>query len=159
VCHFDASHNKQSKERNPMSLKKFQLGFCMALITTVMCGCGGGPKLVQIKGVAKVDGTPTAGIQLTFHPADGKLPSSGFSEAGGEFTVVTDLNPGIPPGKYTVTANYPDPAVKISESQRMQGLGEPGPDLFKGKYGTIEKGVAVEITSSTSELPIELKLK
>jgi hypothetical protein len=36
---------------------------------------------------------------------------------------------------------------------------EPGPDLFKGKYATLEKGVAVEITSSTSELPIELRLK
>jgi hypothetical protein len=36
---------------------------------------------------------------------------------------------------------------------------EPGPDLFKGKYATLVKGVEVEITSSTSELPIELRLK
>jgi hypothetical protein len=138
------------------SMAKCWIGF-VSITLLVLSGCGSGNKLVQVKGVAKVDGTPTEGIQLTFHPSDGKMPSSAVSQAGGAFSVTTDLNPGIPPGSYTVIAIYPDPSVKPTESQRMQGLFEPGPDMFKGKYATKEKGLKVEVTAGTVDLPIELK--
>ncbi len=131
----------------------------LAMLIGVLGGCGGGSGLVQVKGVVKVDGKQTEGVQLTFHPADGKMPSSAVSEAGGAFTVTTDLNPGIPPGSYTVVAIYPDPSVKPTESQRMQGLFEPGPDMFKGKYATKEKGIKVEVTKSTVDLPIDIATK
>lgn len=142
-----------------MGFIKIKLGFCLALLVAGLCGCDSAPKLVQVKGVVKVDGTAKEGVQLTFYPNNGSLPSSAVSSANGEFAVTTDLNPGIPEGQYTVSAVYPDPAHKVSEKDRMQGLGEPGPDLFRGRFATKEKGIAVEVTASTVDLPIDLQLK
>jgi hypothetical protein len=124
-------------------------------------GCGG-PKLVQIRGRVLVDGIPAEGAQLLFHPNDpaGKI-ASGVADKDGAFTLVSDMDAGVMPGKYTVTVNWPDPAVKPTESQKMMGTFDGGPDLLKGKYVMKDKsGLSAEITASTKELPaFDLKRK
>ena len=71
---------------------------------------------------------------------------------------MSDLRPGIPVGSYDVTVTWPDPSVKPTESQRMQGLFDGGPDLLKGKYSMLGKsGLVQEVTASSKDLPpIEL---
>ncbi|MFO0942794.1 MAG: hypothetical protein U0930_18810 [Pirellulales bacterium] len=127
------------------------------LSLALLLGCNKGPSLIDVPGTVKIDGTATDGVNLIFFPEKGGNPSSAVSENGGKFKVVTDMNPGLPAGNYSVTATYPDPAVKPTDSQRMQGLFEPGPDLLKGKYQSKDKGVKIEVSSSTKELTIELK--
>jgi hypothetical protein len=68
------------------------------------------------------------------------------------------MDAGITKGKYAVTAIWPDPAVKPTPAQMMQGTFEQGPDLLKGKYSNKQSTpLQIEITSA-AELPaIELK--
>lgn len=125
-------------------------------------GCNKGPVLIQVKGTAKVDGNGVKGMTLLFHPDDAsnKFISSATSGDGGSFSVVTDTNPGIPAGKYTVTATYPDPSHKPSDTQIMMGTAEPGKDLLNGRYVAKAKGLKVEIASTSLDLaPLEFTSK
>jgi hypothetical protein len=138
------------------------VGLLSVLSCLAFSGCSKGPSLVQVKGTVNVDGQPTEGVRMLFHPTDtnNKIVSSAVSKAGGEYTVVSDMKDGIPVGSYTVTATYPDPSHKVSESDRMQGLGEPGKDMLVGKYASKDKGLKVEVSSSATTLPaLEFKTK
>jgi hypothetical protein len=89
------------------------------------------------------------------------LIPSAQADASGKFTIITDGKNGIPTGSYDVTVTWPDPSVKPTESQRMQGLAEPGPDLLAGKYGKKgASGLKVDISAASKELPaFDLKTK
>ncbi|MFM2217228.1 MAG: hypothetical protein RL240_1546 [Planctomycetota bacterium] len=129
-----------------------------------LTGCGnGGPSLVNVTGTINVDGKPAEGATMIFFPNDAAMTliPSAQADAGGKFTVITDGKNGIPTGSYDVTVTWPDPSVKPTESQRMQGLSEPGPDLLAGKYGKKgASGLKVDISASSKELPaFDLKNK
>jgi hypothetical protein len=133
-----------------------------AVLLPILSGCSKGPRLIQVKGTVKIDGKGTSGVTMLFHPEDKANPyvSSALSEENGSFTIVTDTNPGIPAGKYKVTATYPDPAHKPSQSEIMQGLAEPGKDMLGGRFASKEKGLVLEVTSSSVDLPaLEYKSK
>ena len=129
----------------------------LGLLVCVLSGCGkGGPALVEVEGSVNVDGKPTEGVNLIFFPKDKalKLIPSATSDANGKFKLATDARNGVPAGSYDITATYPDPAVKPTESQRMQGLGDPGPDLFNGKYVKKDtSGLKADITAGSKTLP------
>lgn len=141
---------------NPMPL------IAMYLSVALMAGCGG-PSLVKITGKILVDGAPATGAVLLFHPVNNKDASvaTGVAESDGSFTLTSNMNAGVLPGKYIVTASWPDPSVKPTEAQKMMGNAEPGPDLLKGRYIMKDKsGLTAEVSSSTKELPaFELKSK
>ena len=83
------------------------------------------------------------------------VTAAGTTDSQGSFTLTSGMDKGLTPGKYAVTAVYPDPAVKPTQAQMMQGTFEPGPDLLKGKYANkATTSLEVEITSSTKELPV-----
>jgi hypothetical protein len=49
---------------------------------------------------------------------------------------------------------WPDPSVQPTPAQKLQGLGDPGPDLLAGKYAKKgATGLKADITSSTKDLP------
>ncbi len=133
-----------------------------SLAIMMMSGCGGSG-LIKTKGKITVNGAPAVGAVLLFHPVDIKDGSvaSGVAESDGSFTITSNMDVGVLPGKYIVTVTWPDPAHKVSEAAKMRGDGDPGPDLLKGKYIMKEKsGLTVEISSSMKELkPIEIKTK
>jgi hypothetical protein len=126
-------------------------------------GCNTSSSLVQFQGTILVDGTPAKGAILLFHPDGGKSTtvSSGEAKEDGTFTLVTDTQPGIPPGNYIVTVTWPDPSHKVSDRDKMTGLAEPGKDLLNGRYVTKDRsGIKIEITAGTTKMaPIELKTK
>ena len=123
-------------------------------------GCSNGPKLIDVTGTLMVDGKPAEGATLLFHPKNVKngIVASAVTGADGKFKFMSDLRPGIPVGSYDVTLTWPDPSVKPTESQRMQGLFDGGPDLLKGKYSMLgTSGLVQEVTASSKDLPpIEL---
>jgi hypothetical protein len=118
---------------------------------------------VNVSGTINVDGKPAEGATMIFFPNDAAMTliPSAQADASGKFTVITDGKNGIPTGSYDVTVTWPDPSVKPTESQRMQGLSEPGPDLLAGKYGKKgASGLKVDISASSKELPaFDLKTK
>lgn len=132
----------------------------LSLSLLASIGCDSGPKLLQVQGKVIVDGTPAKGAVLLFHPDNGASVSTGQAKDDGTFTLVTDTNPGIPSGTYTVTLTWPDPSHVISERDKMTGLGEPGKDLLNGRYVSKDRGIKVEVSPGTTSIaPIELKTK
>jgi hypothetical protein len=126
-------------------------------------GCDSGPALLPVTGKITVDGQPAAGATLLFHPTSksNKLVSSATSGADGTFSIITDTKPGIPAGEYKVTATYPDPSHKPSDTEIMMGTAEPGQDLLKGRYTNRDAStLQVTIDDSTTQLqPFELTTK
>ena len=136
----------------------------LAMLGVSCLGCGkGGPSLVPVTGSVMVDGKPADGASLIFFARDASstLIPSAQADASGKFSIITDGKNGIPTGSYDVTVTWPDPSVKPTESQRMQGLIESGPDLLGGKFGKKgTSGLAVDISASSKELqPFDLKTK
>lgn len=138
----------------------FPLALLVALLGTVV-GCGqGGPSLVQVTGSVSVDGKPANGATVIFHPTDKemKLIPAATTDENGKFKLATSAREGVPVGSYDVTVTWPDPSVQPTPAQKLQGLGEPGPDLLNGKYQKKgASGLKADITSSTKELaPFQL---
>jgi hypothetical protein len=114
-------------------------------------GCNTSSSLVQFQGTILVDGTPAKGAILLFHPDGGKSTtvSSGEAKEDGTFTLVTDTQPGIPPGNYIVTVTWPDPSHKVSDRDKMTGLAEPGKT-----FSMVAMSPKI-VPASRSKLPLE----
>lgn len=134
----------------------------MALSAIAVCpmvGCDRGPKLVDIKGKVNVDGQPTEGIGLLFFDRNSQeIVASSKSGPGGEFTVMTNDRQGMPEGSYVVSASWPDPKHKAPATS-FGAEPAPAPDLFNGKYVKTKSDIFLDVTSSTTDPVIELKLK
>jgi len=128
------------------------LGLALACLVTIGCS-GGGSGLVAVEGDVKVDGQAADGAVLLFHPQSGSGPvATAVADAAGHFSVVTEMQPGIPVGSYKVTATWPTPLpadLKISMS------GPPDqPDRLKGRYVSKDKSnLTVEVKADSKLLP------
>ncbi len=129
----------------------------LVVFTTTAIGCGkAGPSLVPVTGSVTVDGKPANGATVIFHPTDKeqKLIPAATTDDGGKFKLATSAREGAPVGSYDITVIWPDPSVQPTPAQKLQGLGEQGPDLLGGKYAKKgATGLKADITSSTKELP------
>jgi hypothetical protein len=132
----------------------------LLIIFLALAGCGG-PSLVPVKGLVKVDGKPAKGVVLTFirdgsGPED--FPATAVTEENGVFTLVTAEKSGAEIGKYKVSAIWPDQNIKLSIAEQMQGASVfDGPDLLKGKYAAGKSKLEVEVKAGSAELaPLEL---
>lgn len=134
-------------------------GLALACLVTIGCS-GGGSGLVAVEGDVKVDGQAADGAVLLFHPQSGSGPvSTAVANEVGRFSVVTEMQPGIPVGSYKVTATWPEPLpadLKVSMS------GPPDqPDRLRGRYVARDNSnLSVEVQADTKALPpLELTTK
>lgn len=148
-----------------ISLRNTEIMLLLVVFVVLLAGCGGGPKVFKVKGTVNVDGKPTGGVNLTFYNQDGGgSPSSARSQPDGSFLPSTvwenDVLEGIPAGKYTVAAVYPDPNPKKVPSGGMMGesVSDP-PDLLKGNYAVPSPELTIEVESDASTPVIELSTK
>lgn len=159
------TENERSRMSGPTSVaartvrRLSLLGIALACLVTIGCS-GGGSGLVAVEGDVKVDGQAADGAVLLFHPQSGSGPvATAVADAAGHFSVVTEMQPGIPVGSYKVTATWPEPLpadLKISMS------GPPDqPDRLKGRYVARDKSdLTVEVQADTKVLPtLELTAK
>jgi hypothetical protein len=133
------------------------------VVLLVVSGCGGGDrvKLYPVTGSVSVDGQPPEGLVLIFHPEGaGGQAGSASTDASGSFRAVFDGNPGLPAGRYAVTANWPDPAKRNEGGMSMGQTADP-PDLLKRRYALPTRSqIKVEVTDKAVEMPaIELTTK
>jgi hypothetical protein len=110
------------------------LGALVALVGVTGCG---GPKVVPVSGVVKINGEPYANAIVTFQPVAGKgqdaagRGSSARTDKDGKFTLVYDGDkPGALVGKHHVrictdvgqgipdTEGDPDAAVALAKSRK-----------------------------------------
>jgi hypothetical protein len=76
----------------------FQRQVVVALLATMLgtlSGCGGSdmPELGLVSGVVTLDGKPVKGLDVSFHPMDGR-PAIGKTDADGKYTLI--YKPGMP---------------------------------------------------------------
>ncbi len=125
-------------------------------------GCPETSKLVQVTGKITVDGKPADRASVLFFPegAGGDV-AAGSADANGQYTLSSNGEPGVAPGKYKVTAIWPDPAKRPTSEDVAMGRAKDAPDLLKGKYVNKDLSkLSAEVVAGTSELPpFELKTK
>lgn len=146
---------------------RFSVKTWLSLVALSLLSCSiGCPKassgLVQVTGKVMVDGKPAEGASVMFFPAPPGEPTTiaaGVVDGAGQFTLVTNLEPGINPGKYNVTVIWPEPSPKESKTFSMSKRDPP--DLLKSKYADPKKTtLSAEVTTSTTEIPpFELSIK
>jgi hypothetical protein len=148
------------KDKAHCSTSRFKV-FIGTLSLTVMAmttsGCGSAPTMVDAECTLLVDQKPAEGATIMLFPksSSARFVATGTSGADGKFRLVTNLKPGIPVGEYDVTVVWPDPSVKPSLMQQMQGLADDATDLLKGKYAIrSESGLSAEIKKDTKEIPV-----
>lgn len=121
----------------------------------LVAGCGESNQLVQATGSITVDGKPAEGAVLLFHPeSDGEL-ASGEADATGSFALTSNMRPGIAPGRYRVTASWPDPSKRATKEDLQAGRSDDAPDLLQGKYVQLNTTtLSAEITPQTSQIEL-----
>ncbi len=133
----------------------------LSLVALSLCFCSigctkGSSGLVQVTGKLMVDGKPAEGASVVFFPAPPGEPSNiaaGVVDGTGQYTLVTNMEPGINPGKYNVTIYWPDPSPKESKTFSLGGSPD-APDLLKSRYADPKKTkLSSEVTTSTTEIP------
>ncbi|MFM7520738.1 MAG: hypothetical protein ACKO9B_09760 [Planctomycetota bacterium] len=127
-----------------------------------LAGCGGpaSEKLYPVTGRVTVDGKAPDGVVLLFHREGAASDvGTGTTDSSGSYKVVFKTNPGLPAGKFKVTASWPDPAKR--NAPVSMGATPDIPDLLRSRYAMRDRSeMSVEVGASTKELPtIELSTK
>src|SRR5262249_1858892 len=121
----------------------------------VVAGCGDGPKIVKVSGVATYKGEPVPNLRLNFQPENGR-PSWGDTDKEGRFTLEYDAkNKGALVGKHTVSATY-----RASTPDEEMGMTKPNAaaKAVEGKYrDMINSPLKIEITRATSSLEVKFE--
>jgi hypothetical protein len=130
-----------------------------AALALLSAGCGGGPKLVPVKGKVTLDNEPLKTGSLVLQPSSAKEPMSRppFAEIkeDGSYEVFTDGHPGAPPGSYLVriTANAP-------QSSDPKDMYAPPKSLVDKRYNEVETSkLTLEVSDGAAPGAYDLKLK
>jgi hypothetical protein len=110
-------------------------------------------KTEPVRGSVYLDGSPVAGAQVFFTPAEEKartVRADAITEGDGSFVPSTyTANDGMVAGKYTVTV--------LKRRPLFTPEGKPGPNLLPAKYAKVEtSGLTVEIKAGGGEVRLEL---
>ncbi len=103
------------------------LRLCLLLgIIILICGCGSGPKLVQVTGTITLDGKPLENASVHFTFSDQPRPAAGRTDASGKYVLSYSNRPGAPLGSCKVT---------ISKQGRVAGE-DRNQELIPSRYNS-----------------------
>jgi hypothetical protein len=101
----------------------------VVLLPILACGCGSGGTSA-VTGKVTLDGAPLEGATVQFQPDQGKRPSSGVTDAQGQYSLMYLPNqPGAELGKHTVR-------ITAQRSIEKDGKEITIPEPVPGKYNT-----------------------
>ncbi len=138
-------------------LRLFNVAVVLCLLTT---GCSSPrtpvneKEVVPVSGIVHVDGTPLAGIEISFHAAEKETSHRIFPKAttdvDGKFKAWSyRKDDGIAAGDYTLT--FIDHSGPTQPFQRVSDK----PDLLKGKYSNPKKS-EIKLTIPEGSEPIDM---
>lgn len=117
-------------------------------------GCGGGPTVVPVAGVATANGKPVSGILVNFEPENGRS-SWGITDNNGRFTLEYDASTkGAMVGNHSVSAKF----WPRTPEEEMAGAKAVSPEVreIQKKYGNqATTPMKVEIKAATKDLELK----
>lgn len=135
---------------------------CMALVSSLLTGCGSGDetdsyKLVPVSGNVTLDGKPLAGAKVLFTPNDGNHPNTpGVDTTGqeGNFKLMYRGRSGVSPGKYSVliAKTIEPPSVPVPEEFKdnpmLAGMAHQQALISQAAKGRKQAAAVVHITDT-----------
>jgi hypothetical protein len=116
-------------------------------LLSLLVGCGEAPDagrlpIIPAGGRVLVRGEPAEGARVLLHPVDPRVGAAGLfphgsADATGAFSLTSyEQGDGAPAGRYRVSVTWPDPEFvpRTPEQREAIALGEPPPDLLRGRY-------------------------
>jgi hypothetical protein len=140
--------------RKPLTVVPVAFAFGLAL-----CGCGGGdlPELGLVSGTVTFDGQPLTGVEVAFHPVDGR-PAFGTTNAEGNYTLrYTPGAPGCKVGKNRVTIGNAEGSGEDSELEGDE-LVQTGADKQPAIPGRYNVNSEIERQVSAGENTFDFQL-
>ena len=114
--------------------------FVLISLLIVLAGCGkGGQQVAPVHGRVTLDGKPLANADVQFQPVDSQRPSSGRTNADGQYDLVFKRKqPGAIVGQHTVriwvspevVRNPPIIAKQFDTQSTLQREVKPGDNEF-----------------------------
>jgi hypothetical protein len=107
------------------------------LLAVFGCSSGNSPNTVLVKGTVKVDGQPTAGINIIFNPVSGDgVSAGGITDSNGNYRLTAgshSVGSGIPEGEFIPTFSKTEieerePTASPEEQQKKYG--DKPPKIF-----------------------------
>jgi hypothetical protein len=127
------------------------------LACVLLAGCSGS-NVVPVSGTVTYKGQPVPNAYVHFVPENGR-PSMGETDANGKFTLTYDPeNKGAERGKHRVFFQH-NPLADASRPGAIPGETPPLANEWKEfftKYGPDRSTLKFDITTSTSDLKLEL---
>jgi len=135
-----------------MPLRVPSIGYCLALalVCSMLAGCGAEYDLAYVKGRVTVNGQPVEGLLVQFQPVEGGSPSAAVTDAKGRYRLMYTFDtPGVEPGEHVVTIRC---AATYYEEDCTEGEGvQPSP---LAASVNVERRVTVKPGSQTIDFDL-----
>ena len=139
-------------------MKSLLQGAATFFLLLPLVGCGSGPTVVQVTGVATRGGKPVKNLFLSFNPEDGTQPSTGMTDEQGRFELkIRKGQKGVTVGTHKVVATFRprSPQEEVEYAERKLKY-HPEQDAILEKYGNRETtAMTVEIVNSSTDLELK----
>jgi hypothetical protein len=142
----------------------------MAIVLFAVGCSGGGPELGVVKGKVTMDSQPLSNVLVTFVPEGGGRPSTGTTNAEGNYSLIFLDKDGALVGKHKVSVTTLSTAAPVTEypsdspeyakqasgtgSATQKAPGEPIPDKYNTKTELVK-----EVKSGDNTINLELTSK
>lgn len=118
-----------------------------------LMGCGSsGPKRYGVSGSVKYKNEPIKFGTISFRSEDGT--TSGAQIKDGKYDI--PASGGLPPGKYRVAINYPDPKAPKPKEDELPGEVTAAKDLLPDRYHNNTE-LTAQIKAEQNQVDFDLK--
>jgi hypothetical protein len=129
----------------------YLLIFCVGVAGLTGCGSSG-PKRYGVSGSVKYKNEPIKFGTISFRSEDGT--TSGAQIKDGKYDI--PASGGLPPGKYRVAINYPDPKAPKPKEDELPGEVTAAKDLLPDRYHNNTE-LTAEIKAEHNQVDFDLK--
>jgi len=125
------------------------------VVLAALAGCDSGPKRAGVSGTVKYKGEPVKAGSINFRADNGD--AGGAPITNGQYSVPAAA--GMPPGKYKVAINYPDPKAPAPKASPdgLPGDNPPAKELLPAKYNTATELTAEIKAQASNDASFDLK--
>jgi hypothetical protein len=131
------------------------LRFISPVWLVIAAGCGSSIDLATVEGTAAIHGKPLSKGSIVLHCAGRAY--AGAIGPGGQFTVMSQGKPLIPPGTYVVTLLPPPPVTQADlQTTELRTVSQADPRDYPDKFRSPDtSGMTKEIQAGKNQLTLD----